>query len=63
MNLMEHINNQYTYIQIAKLKNLKLNLLTKNTLTTNECKTYESILFVAYFKLDCENEIEKSQLK
>jgi len=30
MNLMEQINNQYTYIQIAKLNILKPNLLTTN---------------------------------
>jgi len=30
MNRMEKINNQYTYIQIPKLNNLKPTLLTTN---------------------------------
>jgi len=40
---MEKINNQYTYIQIAKLNTFKPTLLTTNHTRTNEHKVYESI--------------------
>jgi len=41
MNLIEQINYQYSYMPIAKLNNLKPNLLTTNH--TNKHKVYELI--------------------